>query len=98
MGRPLVGYIYAFGFRLCRSSRENRRLRRAFAVVTLGWSVIFAVRAVAQMFFYEADQPEVLALSKLLLGWPVTVPAVALTLAVARRAGSHRCRAPGSQE
>jgi hypothetical protein len=47
---------------------------------TWGWAGVFAVRAGAQYALYTADQPELLGLVKLALGWPLTVAAVVLTL------------------
>ena len=38
-----------------------------------------------QAAFYQADQPGLLAASKLVLGWPLTIVAVVLTLALIRR-------------
>lgn len=47
---------------------------------------MFAVRAGVQAFLYREDLPVLLAVGKLLLGWPLTVAAVALTLTAVRRA------------
>ena len=48
--------------------RSDPRLRRRFAVATLGWSLVYATRAVAQAAFYVDDSPGFLAVTKLVLG------------------------------
>ncbi|MFC4783941.1 DUF3159 domain-containing protein [Nocardioides sp. MAHUQ-72] len=94
LGRPLVGHLHAALFRLGPEWRRSARLRRVFTIATLGWSGVFALRTVAQGVLYAQGRTELLALSKLLLGWPVTVAAVVLTLAAVRRACAGRCPPP----
>ena len=65
--------------------RSDPRLRRRFAVATLGWSLVYATRAVAQAAFCVDDSPGFLAVTKLVLGWPLTALAVVPTLAYVRR-------------
>jgi hypothetical protein len=65
--------------------RSDPRLRRRFAVATLGGSLVYATRAVAQAAFYVDDSPGFLAVTKLVLGWPLTALAVVPTLAYVRR-------------
>jgi hypothetical protein len=85
LGYPLVGTLYGLLYR--RSDwRDDARLRRLFVIATFGWSAVFAVRAGVQAFLYREDLPGLLAAGKLLLGWPLTIAAVALTLAAVRRA------------
>jgi hypothetical protein len=45
-----------------------------------------------QAFLYREDLPGLLAVGKLLLGWPLTIAAVALTLGAVRRATSAACK------
>jgi hypothetical protein len=86
IGRPLVGAIYAAVEGLDSRWREDRRLRRAFAFASVGWALVFASRAVVQGTLYLMDRPGLLAAARLLMGWPLTIAAVALTLAYVRRA------------
>ncbi len=81
LGRPLV----ATGYRLLTGGQGTAALRRTLTVATVGWSVVFGVRAAGQAALYLADRPGLLAASKLLLGWPLTLLAVVLTLASIRR-------------
>jgi hypothetical protein len=85
VGRPLIGALWGLVFRSGGEWRSDPRLRRRFAVATLGWSLVYATRAVAQAAFYVDDSPGFLAVTKLVLGWPLTALAVVLTLAYVRR-------------
>ncbi len=87
IGRPLVGAIYAAIGELDKRWREDARLRRVFAFATVGWALVFASRAVVQGVLYVMDRPGLLAAARLLMGWPLTIAAVALTVAYVRRAG-----------
>ena len=86
IGRPLVGAIYSAIDGLDKRWREEPRLRRIFAVATFGWSLVFASRAVVQGVLYVMDRPGLLAAARLLMGWPLTIGAVALTVAYVKRA------------
>ena len=91
VGHPLVGVLYGMLNRTGRTWRDMAVLRRVLTVATWGWTLVFAARAGVQALFYLADQPELLGLSKLLLGWPLTVAAVVLTLGAARKARAGHC-------
>jgi hypothetical protein len=86
IGRPIVGAIYAAVDGLDKRWREDARLRRAFAYASAGWALVFAARAVVQTVLYVMDRPGLLGASKLLMGWPLTIAAVALTVAYVKRA------------
>ena len=85
LGRPVVGYVYGALEGLDARWRADARLRRTFAVASVGWSLVFASRAVVQAVLYAMDRPGLLAASKLLMGWPLTIGAVALTMAYVKR-------------
>ncbi len=86
IGRPVVGAIYAAVDGLDKSWRQDSVLRRAFALASVGWALVFASRAIVQTVLYVMDRPGLLAASKLLMGWPLTIGAVALTVAYVKRA------------
>lgn len=86
VGRPLVGAIYAAVEGLGTRWRTEVRLRRMFALASIGWALVFATRAVVQGALYLADRPGLLAAARLLMGWPLTIAAVALTVAYVNRA------------
>jgi hypothetical protein len=89
VGRPAIGYLYGTLFGAGASWRGDRRLRRVLVVATYGRSFVFVLRTAVQAALYRADQPELLALAKVVLGWPLTAVAIAATLAAVRRAGSN---------
>ena len=86
IGRPIVGAIYAAVDGLDKRWRQDNVLRRAFALASVGWALVFASRAIVQTVLYVMDRPGLLAASKLLMGWPLTIGAVALTVAYVKRA------------
>ena len=85
IARPIVGYVYAAVDGLSPAWREDRRLRRVFAVATVGWGLVFGARAAVQGTLYLLDRPGWLAAARLLMGWPLTILAVAATVAWVRR-------------
>ena len=96
IGRPVVGAIYAAVDGLDKRWREDARLRRAFAVASLGWALVFASRAVVQGTLYVMDRPGLLAAARLLMGWPLTIGAVALTVAYVKRARGRAVTGPAA--
>lgn len=90
LSRPLVGYVYAAVQGLDPGWRRDRVLRRAFTGTSLLWAAVFAARAVVQGVLYALDRPGWLAAARLLMGWPLTVAAVAATLAWVARAERGR--------
>jgi hypothetical protein len=86
VGRPLVGLAYAALFRTGSAWRDDARVRGTFVIASLGWSGVYALRAGTQWVLYQQDQPVLMAITKITLGWPLTVVAIALTLAALRRA------------
>jgi hypothetical protein len=90
VGRPLVGIIHGLLYGRRGQWRTDAHLRRTFVIATVGWALVFAVRAGVQAFLYGEDQPGLLAVGKLVLGWPLTIVALLLTLAYLRRAMAGR--------
>ena len=86
VGRPLVGAIYAAVEGMGSAWRSDPRLRRVFALASVFWALVFGSRAVVQGTLYVLDRPGLLAAARLLMGWPLTIAAVALTIAVVKRA------------
>ena len=86
IGRPIVGAIYAAVDGLGSRWREDARLRRVFAYASVGWASVFAARAAVQGVLYVMDRPGLLAAARLLMGWPLTIAAVAGTVAYVKRA------------
>ena len=96
VGRPIVGAIYAAVDGLGTRWRTDARLRRVFALASVGWALVFASRAAVQGVLYVMDRPGLLAAARLLMGWPLTIAAVALTVAYVKRAGHRRVEEPST--
>ncbi len=96
IGRPVVGAIYAAVDGLDKRWRNDPRLRRIFALASVGWALVFASRAVVQGVLYAMDRPGLLAAAKLLMGWPLTIAAVALTVAYVKRARGGQGEEPAA--
>jgi hypothetical protein len=86
VGRPLVGAIYSAVEGMGTRWREDPHLRRVFSYASVGWALVFGARAAVQGTLYVLDRPGLLAAARLLMGWPLTIAAVALTVAGVRRA------------
>jgi hypothetical protein len=86
IGRPYVGYLLAAIDPKYQHWRESRSLRRAMAVATVLWGLIFAVRAVVQGLLYVSDHVGWLATTKIAMGWPLFAVGLAATYWLARRA------------
>ncbi|TQN41962.1 uncharacterized protein DUF3159 [Blastococcus colisei] len=86
IGRPLVGIAYGLLVDRRGPGAWTTPLRRTLTTATIGWSVVFGVRAGGQTVLYLADQPGLLAAGKLVLGWPLTILAALVTLAAIRAA------------
>jgi hypothetical protein len=88
VGRPVVGFAYSLLMGLDNGWRRNPKLRMAFSLASSAWAATYVARMAAQVWLYQAEQTELLAVAKLLLGWPLTALAVLVTLAAVRRARS----------
>ncbi len=93
VGHPIVGYVYAAVDGTGGRWRSDPRMRRVFAAASVGWALVFASRAAVQGTLYVMDRPGLLAAARLLMGWPLTIAAVALTMAGVKRA---RARVDGT--
>jgi hypothetical protein len=86
INRPYVGYLLAALDPKYAGWKDSRALRRAMAVATVLWGLIFAVRAVVQGFLYLHDRVGWLATAKIAMGWPLFAVGIAATYWLARRA------------
>lgn len=86
--RPLIGEVWAFLTRRGGEWRQNRRVLRLYDLATASWAAIQGTRFVVQHYFYRTDQEGALALSRLLMGWPLAVVVAALTIGAIRQANT----------
>jgi hypothetical protein len=76
--------------------RQDRRVVRAYAWLTLMWGATFLLRVAVQALLYRDNQVALLGTTSLVLGLPVTAVEIAVTLWVIARL--HRHRAPAAAE
>ncbi len=81
--RPLMGYAaqLLFGLNNWRTSREYKRLR----LITLMWVGFFGLRLLVQVPLYLANQVELLAASRVVMGAPAYAGLLALTWILMKR-------------
>jgi intracellular septation protein A len=77
---PIVGVIMRLVMERPKEWHDHPTVRRAYAEATLGWAALFAVRVVVQETLRRLDQTGWLAVSKLAMGWPLYLAALALTV------------------
>ncbi|HEY2041625.1 MAG TPA: DUF3159 domain-containing protein [Jatrophihabitans sp.] len=88
--RPLVGLLWEFldPTPLPEGTRWHKvpRLFRAYLVATLAALAMFASRAIVQLSLFKDNKTGLLAVTKLLMGYPLYIAVVALAFWVVRRA------------
>jgi hypothetical protein len=98
--RPVVGYIWAWAGGHDRAWRGVRRAVFVFDIATLAWVLVFAARFVVQRLLYEANEPGLLGVARITMGWPLTAASAVVTylaIKAARRAiDSAGPSAPGA--
>jgi Protein of unknown function (DUF3159) len=84
VGHPIIGYIGQLLFGL-KGWRENRSLKRKFTTVTLIWVAFFSARLAVQLPLYFANEVELLAASRAIMGAPAYAGLLALTWVMLRK-------------
>lgn len=83
---PLVGLIWHGINGDGQGWRADRRLRRAYDIATVTWTVVFGARFVVQKYLYDADSATSLGVARIAMGIPLTALAVLVTIWAVRRA------------
>lgn len=90
---PLVGAVWRGINGDDHRWRTNRRAVRAFNIATFAWAVVFFARFAVQQWLYAADMTDALGYTRIAMGWPLTLVAVAVTVwavkAANRAEGRH---------
>lgn len=84
VGHPIMGYIGQLLFGL-KSWRKNKALKRKFTTVTLIWVGFFAARLSVQLPLYFANEVELLAATRAIMGAPAYAGLLALTWVMLRK-------------
>lgn len=78
--RPLLGYVVTAVRGQPQTWRTDAALTRVFRAATWLWAMVFAVRLAITLPLYLAGRVAELAAAKLVLGWPVYLLGVFLTV------------------
>jgi intracellular septation protein A len=100
IGKPLIGVVWAFFHRQPLSWGYRAEVRRVFSALTLMWASAYFFRAVVYGVLIADDQDRTgtLATVSVVLGFPLTVALVLITLLVIRRSLGPRARPPAAHE
>lgn len=83
---PAVGVIWKGINGEDMAWRQIPAARRAYALATAGWAVVFLARFVIQNGIYNAGETTALGITRILMGWPLTGLVTLLTIFLVRRA------------
>ncbi|MDN3494349.1 DUF3159 domain-containing protein [Planococcus sp. APC 4015] len=83
-GWSLIGLAVGFLMGEGTAWRRDKRKRRVFFWLTIGWAGLFAARLIVQLPLYFADDVTALGTLKLVMGLPLFAPLVAVTWLVVR--------------
>jgi hypothetical protein len=99
IGKPLIGIVWAFFHRQPLSWGYRAEVRRVFSALTLMWAGAYFFRATVYgvLITDEKDRTGALATASVVLGFPLTVALVAITLLVIRRSLGPRGRPPAHE-
>lgn len=79
-GHPLVGVIMRVVWERPKEFHEHPTVKRAYVEATIGWALVFLVRAIVQELLRRAGLLGALTITKIAMGWPLYLAALALTL------------------
>jgi Protein of unknown function (DUF3159) len=85
---PLIGVIWEGINGRGTAWRSDRGLVRRYDFATLVWVLVFAARYFVQNYLYDTDQVGWLAAVRLLMGYPVFILAIAISVWIVAGAGS----------
>ena len=91
---PLIGVIWEGINGKGKAWRSDRKLVRRYDWATFVWVLVFAARYLVQNYLYDTDQVGWLAAVRLLMGYPVFIVAIALSVWIV--AGGSAVKLPDS--
>lgn len=89
---PLIGVIWEGVNGKGTAWRSDRKLVRRYDFATFVWVLVFAARYLVQNYLYDTDQVGWLAAVRLLMGYPVFILAIAISVWIV--AGGSAIRLP----
>jgi hypothetical protein len=85
--RPLAGVIWNVLNGHDGQWRSDRRVLRLYDLATVVWVLVFAARYLVQSHFYATNSTGLLAVARIVMGWPLTAVALLVTVWAVRKAG-----------
>lgn len=90
VGWPLIGLIAGYLLGEGTSWRADKRRRRVYTWLSLGWAALFVARLVVQLPLYFAGDVTALGTLKIVMGLPLFAPMVAVTWLAVRALSPRR--------
>ena len=90
VGWPLIGLIAGYLLGEGTSWRADKRRRRVYTWLSLGWAALFVARLVVQLPLYFAGAVTALGTLKIVIGLPLFAPMVAVTWLAVRALSPRR--------
>ncbi|MFF8187657.1 DUF3159 domain-containing protein [Microbacterium sp. NPDC016588] len=90
VGWPLIGLIAGYLLGEGTSWRADKRRRRVYTWLSLGWAGLFFARLVVQLPLYFAGDVTALGTLKIIMGLPLFAPMVAVTWLAVRALSPRR--------
>ncbi|MBM9477448.1 DUF3159 domain-containing protein [Nakamurella flavida] len=81
---PLVGVIWELVNSRGTAWRADRRLVRRYSLATGVWVLVFAARFFVQNFLYDQDEVGWLATARIVMGYPLWLVALGITVLLVR--------------
>ena len=93
---PLIGVIWEGINGKGTGWRSDRKLVRRYDWATFVWVVVFAARYLVQNYLYDTDQVGWLAAVRLLMGYPVFILAIAISVWIVAGGSAVTCPRSGA--
>lgn len=90
VGWPLIGLIAGYLFGEGTAWRSDKRKRRVYGLLSLGWAALFAARLIVQLPLYFAGDVTALGTLKIVMGLPLFAPMLAVTWLAVRALSPRR--------
>lgn len=90
VGWPLIGLIAGYLLGEGTAWRADKRKRRVYSLLSLGWAALFAARLIVQLPLYFAGDVTALGTLKIIMGLPLFAPMVAVTWLAVRALSPKR--------
>lgn len=82
---PIVGVLWNALNGLGQAWRADKNRRRWYDLATLAWALVFAARFVVQQWLYAEDAATALGVTRIVMGWPLTILAVVVSVWAIRK-------------